>query len=243
MKVLSRCAPLFLVLAIMMSSGCDLKTITPQLAATQNANHLVINEVFTLPESSMNPYSWLELFNPTQNRIGGLNRWTLTYTYHWKSALRDTMFRVTANLESAFPMYTIPDTLEPGQFLVLIGDSIHFYNHTNLGPGKGTATTFIPFATRADSNFGFRGALLFFLQESDELVLRDTSGVAVDVVRYGNYVPPAPDLYPGNQSAGNIPEWSSLSRYAGAYATGNSANDFYIESKPIPMWYSELHHP
>ncbi len=242
MKFLLRCVPLLLVSALLLSSGCDLKTIAPEVATTQPANHLVINEVFTLPETSMNPYSWLELFNPTQNRIEGLNHWTLTYTYHLKALQFDTTFRVTVRLRSAFFNYTIPDTLEPGQFLVLIGDSIHFYNHTNLGPGKGTATTFIPPFSRGDTVF-FGEGIPFFLQEKDELVLRDTSGIAVDVVRYGNYVPPAPDLYPGNQSAGIIPEWSSLARYAGAYASGNTANDFYIEANPIPMWYSELHHP
>ncbi len=240
MKSLLRCAPLAFVLAGWFFPACNLETVSPAPSISNPANHLIINEVFTLPESNTHPYSWIEFYNPTGDRIGGLNHWSLTFTYHLAlSGVIDTTLRVTANLESFFG--NIPDTLEAGQFLVLYGDSIRFYNHTNLGPGKGTVTLYVPFV---GSSGGQRiGIVVFLLQEKDELVLRDTSGNAVDVVRYGNYIPPTPDAFPGNLSAGVIPEWSSLSRYAGAYSSGNTANDFYMESKPIPMWYSELNHP
>jgi hypothetical protein len=240
MKSLLRCVPLLLLLAGLILSSCELNTIPPDQAVTRPADHLVINEVFTLPSTAVNPYSWVELYNPTGERIVGLNRWRLDYPVHFASSGIDTSFMVSGRLVSI--VSEIPDTLEPGQFLVLIGDSIHFYVHTMLGPGKGTATTYIPpFGPPTQGNF--RAGFPFLLSESGELVLRDTSGNTVDVVRYGNYVPPSPDPYPGNQSAGMIPEWSSLSRYAGAYSTGNTANDFYMESKPIPMWYSQLNHP
>jgi hypothetical protein len=243
MKSLPRFAPLALLLTGFVFVSCDLATVSQPPSDSRPANHLVINEVFTLPESSPNLYSWIELYNPTNERIAGLRRWSLSYSLHLASYDIDTSVRVQARLGSGF-FSSVPDTLEPGHFLVLFGDSISFYNHTNLGPGKGTVTGFYPFVmVNVPGRFSFAGNLGFYLPAKDELVLRDTSGNAVDVVRYGNYVPPSSDPFPGNHSAGAIPAWSSLSRYAGAFATGNSAYDFYVESRPIPMWYSALHHP
>lgn len=242
MKSLLRHAPLALLLTGFLLSSCDLATVPKASPDSRPADHVVINEIFTIPASAPNPYSWIELYNPTSERIAGLRNWSLSWSLHLASSFIDTSIRLRARLGSGFT--GIPDTLEPGQFLVLFGDSITFYNHTNLGPGKGTVTGFFPFVVINDTvRFSFAGNLGFFLPEKDEIVLRDTSGNTVDVVRYGNYVPASPDPYPGNRSAGVIPTWSSLSRYAGAYATGNSAYDFYMESRPIPMWYSELHHP
>ena len=240
MKSLLRCAPLIMVIVGLIFPSCDLETIAPAKADVHAANRLVINEVFTLPATTLNPYSWVELYNPTGDRIVGLNHWKLEYAYRVVGSGLDTTLKISGRLVSIAG--SIPDTLEPGQFLVLIGDSIHFYVHTLLGPGKGTATWYIP-PFNVPGQGGFQFGMPFMLSESGELVLKDTSGNAIDVVRYGNYVPPSPDPYPGNQSAGVIPEWSSLSRYAGGYSTGNTANDFYMESKPIPMWYSQLNHP
>ena len=241
MKSLVRYAPPVLMWAGLMFSSCDLTTLPPSPADLRPANHLVINEVFTLsPDASPNPYTWIEFYNPTSDRIGGLNQWSLTFSHRVVfPPFIDTTLRVTANLDSFFD--NIPDTLEAGQFLVLFGDSISFYSHTNLGPGKGRVTIFVPFVVSADSTF--YGDVQFQLQDRDELILKDPSGNVVDVVRYGGFVPPSPDPFAGNEAAGPIPQWSSLSRYAGAYSTGSTANDFYIESKPIPMWYSQLNHP
>jgi hypothetical protein len=90
----------------------------------------------------------------------------------------------------------------------------------------------------------------FYFLPTDELVLRDSAGTIVDVVRYGNYAPPSPDPYPGNQSIGLMPPFESIYRYAAGYKTnipwGNTANDFAISSRdirPIPQWYSQPHHP
>jgi hypothetical protein len=224
MNSLLQSSPLLLVLTALLLPSCDLVTVPRAPADSRVAGHVVINEVFVLPWSSPNPYSWFELYNASTERVGGLDRWSLSVTYQFSISGRDTAF------ESKFMMSDVvgalPDTLEPGQFLLLYSDSISFYSHTNLGPGKGRASrTFV------------------MLPERGQLELRDTSNAPVDVVRYGHFVPPSPDRHPGNQSAGVIPQWSSLCRYAGAYATGNTANDFYIESKPIPMWYSQLNHP
>jgi len=220
--------------------GCELATVPNQLSEPKPANHLIINEVFTLPADKFYSYSWVELYNPTNQRIGGLHKWTLTYTlFRGKTGTgTDTTIRVSARLFS----WTggIPDTLEPGAFLVLVGDSLRLLDHTGLGPGRGTLASFMAILQVGP---GFVGGYSFYLSETDELVLKDTSGNAVDVVRYGNYVPPSPDPYPGNLSAGMIPEWYSLCRYADAYSTGNTANDFYMEPKPVPMWFSARRHP
>jgi hypothetical protein len=226
-----------LLLAIAgMLAGCDLVTEENPASASRPANHIVINEVFTLP-STTDQYSWIELYNPTGERVGGLQRWSLTFTYHFSGRGIDTTIPVTAHLGG--PFLAVPDTLEPGRFLVLFSDSIRFYNHTNLGPGKGTATAFFAWGG-GGQNFG---GFAFALSETDEIVLSDTSGTPVDIVRYGNYVPPVPDPYPANRSAGMIPVWSSLCRYAGAYSTGNTSDDFYMDPKPVPRWTSQLSHP
>ncbi|MDH4069583.1 MAG: hypothetical protein OEV30_04105, partial [Ignavibacteria bacterium] len=86
----------------------------------------------------------------------------------------------------------------------------------------------------------------FFFDTTEELVLKDPQGNVVDVVRYGNYVYPGPgaDPYPNNISLGMLPEFQSVQRWAGAYFTANSANDFYVSSSsvvPTPQWYSLLH--
>ncbi len=62
--------------------------------------------------------------------------------------------------------------------------------------------------------------------------------VVLDVVRYGNFSTTGISLKPNNKSAGFIPEFYSLARYAGGYFTDNTRNDFYFESQPVPGWYS-----
>lgn len=232
MKSLLRCV----LLPLLFLSSCDLQSIPNPIAEGRPADHLIINEVFTLPPSSPAPYSWIELFNPTDMPIYGLSKYTMTFTSH----LGPVEGRVTFRLVFTEPATgALVDTLPAGDFLLMYTDSIRFYNHTNLGPGKGYAIQ-EPIFLQLRFQYGAYVALA----ETDELVLSDTSGNPIDVVRFGNYLSPvAPDPYPGNQSAGTIPEWSSLSRYAGGYSSGNTANDFYMEAKPIPGWYSELNHP
>ncbi len=57
----------------------------------------------------------------------------------------------------------------------------------------------------------------------------------VDVVRFGNYPTLIGD---GNESAGLIPEFNSLARFAGGYHTGNTKNDFYFEPQPLPLYHN-----
>jgi hypothetical protein len=81
---------------------------------------------------------------------------------------------------------------------------------------------------------------------TEQLLLKDPSGNVVDVVRYGNYVYGGPDTndpYPNNTSMGFLPEFQSIQRYAGAYDTDNTANDFYestFEIVPTPNWFNSV---
>lgn len=217
--------------------GCNLVTVPNQQTGTGNtANHVVINEVFTLPDSQYDAYSWVELYNPTGQHIIGLHKWSLEYTAQVKGiSVEDTTITVRAFLNGG----GVPDMLGPGYFLVLAGDSVALLEHTSLGPGTGYMSQFqaphvIPGGGVSDT---------FLLPETGQIALIDTSGNYIDVVRYGDYISPAPDPFPGNKSAGLIPEWYSLSRYAYAYSTDNTANDFYMAQTPTPLWYSEEAHP
>jgi hypothetical protein len=98
---------------------------------------------------------------------------------------------------------------------------------------------------------------LFGFQNSDQIILKDSSGRAVDVMRYGNYTftGPGTDPYPMNSSIGAIVPYQSFARFAGAYTSGgggdasqgNTAQDFYItgvgvpNTVPIPHWLSQAH--
>jgi hypothetical protein len=46
--------------------GCELSTELPKTKNTPKANHLIINEVFAIPPTKQNTYSWIEIYNPTQ---------------------------------------------------------------------------------------------------------------------------------------------------------------------------------
>jgi hypothetical protein len=86
----------------------------------------------------------------------------------------------------------------------------------------------------------------FFFEPSSQLILKDPSGTAVDVVRFGDYVYSGsePDQWPENVSFGAIPEFQSIQRYAGGYSTGNTASDFYASSPdlvPTPHFYNLVH--
>ena len=91
----------------------------------------------------------------------------------------------------------------------------------------------------------------FLIQPEDQLVLKDPTGKVVDVVRIGNYTPydPHPFTDPNgllgsqNRAIPAPPEFKSVSRFAEAYFTGNTANDFFITDNirpPIPGAYSQL---
>ncbi|MGA9115992.1 MAG: hypothetical protein WB626_04390 [Bacteroidota bacterium] len=90
----------------------------------------------------------------------------------------------------------------------------------------------------------------FIIPTSGQILLKDPAGEVKDVVRYGNYVwntANGADPYPECRSAGIVPDFEALCRYARGYWTGprgNSAQDFFVTSptvRPIPHWYSQLY--
>ncbi len=211
--------------ALAVLQGCQMVTTPNPPAASHTADHVVINEVFTLPSDYFGRYSWVELYNPTTQAVPV--SWLLVYQGIVKRAGSDTTILDTSRLNASTQSRT---ALRPGGFLVVSGDSARLFDHTDLGPGAGLYVESRP-----------NPPLL--LTEVNQVALLDSAGNLIDLVRFGNFVPPSPDPYPENHSAGMIPMWYSLARYAGAYATGNTAGDFYMEPKPVPGWYNQELHP
>ncbi len=161
------------------------------------------------------------------------------------------------------PLATSRTEVKAGQLFTLVSDRNLLEVFTDLGPGPGPArfqqiiegpvdTSKVPIDSTY-SNIGIPDTIrftnyVFILSPTAQLVLKDPGGNVVDVVRYGNYTWPGPgaDPYPGNQSIGFLPQYYSIARYAGAYWTGNTANDFYFTNsrlRPIPHYYSQAFKP
>ena len=274
---------LFVILsAAMVLTGCDIETEPMQQLSYGPANHLVINEVYTLPVSNPNAHSWIEILNPTNTRVN-IRFWSLNFTTHAQvttqltyykrvgvSILPDTSFFIfSGDTVGRFDFYftitsteTSPLRLGPNEFYTLISDKRRMEVYNNLGLGDGPSPTSSPtlvanprivIIPRDTTNpqLDIPDTLTFYsgdflLRQTDQIILKDSTGRAVDVVRYGGYTYSGPgnDPYPSNQSIGGVPDYESIARYAGAYATGNSANDFYITHaglRPIPHWFSQLY--
>jgi hypothetical protein len=295
--------------------GCEVETVEQPPISYPPANHVVINEVYTLPATHPNAHSWVEIFNPTSQTVN-FRKWSLTYTTQryrqlglifyervidtnrvppWQIVVRD--FRFTTEPDAAPAVYDVPlvrtvDSLElnfyliprgspdtlltlkfpdstlavnvgPNQFMTLVSDLSRMRVYSNLGPGDGpepVSTPLLPMQNPLykvaiferdsanprqsipDTLYGY--LYDFFLNQTDQVVLKDQDRRAIDVVRYGGYVHTGgADPYPGNRSIGAVPQFESIARYAGAYSTGNTANDFYITRaglRPIPHWLSQL---
>jgi len=258
--------------------GCQLKTLTPDLPDLNPADHLVINEVFTLPLTHPTPYSWIEFYNPTADTID-LTGWTVSYsTYRLNTAITvsidslGNLLNIFINTTvDSFGVFDVPfaegvfdipgqdeDTvkLAPGGLFTIVSDEDRLLDHIEWGPGderfrrerpviQGALETF----TVIDSSDTLVTILAtsksypWFLPVSEQIVLKDPTGAVVDVVRYGDYhyAGPGADPYPSNVSIPMIPEFQSIQRWAGAYSTANSADDFYFSSSSVvstPQWYS-----
>lgn len=264
--------------------GCDVQTEPGPSLPYAPANHLVINEVYTLPSSNPNAHSWIEIYNPTRTAVN-IRFWSLSFTtnafggtqlvYYRRSGssiVVDTViFRTAQDTVGRFDfLFTIQDEgqisrplmLGPGEFYTLVGNIERLRVYNSLGPGDGpepkstpslignlrsviiARDTVNPQLTVPDTLSFFFGE--FFLSQREQIILKDSVGRVVDVVRYGNYTYPGPgnDPYPSNQSVGVVPDFESIARYAGAYATDNSASDFYVTRtgvRPIPHWLSQLY--
>jgi Lamin Tail Domain len=151
--------------------------------------------------------------------------------------------------------------LHPNELLTIMTNRNRLEVFMDVADGPGPApheTEFIqeaPETTKVAVNPNFSNLFVpdtirstgyaFYIHETEQLVLKDSSGTVMDVVRMGNYAYPGPgaDPYAGNQSVGMVPEYESICRYAGGYMTGNTVNDFYITGpglRPIPQYYSQL---
>jgi hypothetical protein len=150
--------------------------------------------------------------------------------------------------------------LPPGGLFTLVNDEDRLLDHIEWGPGderfrrerqiiQGPLVSFTV-VDSTDTLITFLAQTIsysFYLQSTEQIILKDPSGNVVDVVRYGDYTysgPSTNDPYPNNVSLGVMPRFQSFQRYANAYHTGNSAADFYVSSSqvvPTPQWYSQLH--
>ncbi len=160
-------------------------------------------------------------------------------------------------------LFDIPDVAEdtvrlpPNGLFTIVNNENRLLDHTLYGPGdqrfiwerpffQGPIFAFDTVAILGDTLtiVAVRSrSYSFFLQTTEQLVLKNPAGQVVDVVRYGNYVYQGADPYPGNQSLGAIPNFESLARFAGGYFTGNTANDFFVtlpNVRPIPHWYTQV---
>lgn len=255
----------FLLVFVGFFSGCELVTEDPAFPVLRPAGTVVINEVFTLPETHQRTFSWVEFYNPTHQTIN-TRGWTFTFT---TTGLLTTFAIDTSGIPNptSFRQYPLPlgsyeipfpeFALKPGEFITATNNEDRLLTYTDYGPGEGLKiaggtgfvylqdTVVTPSPTTPDTVYIYQA--FFQLRTTDQLAVKDSTGAVVDVVRYGNYAHPGPgpDPYPNNRSIGAMPEFQSIARYGGAYFTGNTADDFYITSvgepltRPIPHWLSQ----
>jgi hypothetical protein len=247
--------PVLLVCCVI--GGCELVTESTPQPQFRPANHVVINEVFTLPLTNQFTHSWVEFYNPTQSPVR-VTFWTMSFATRQTLFVQDTAgtfrdFRVT---DGQFDVPLSPRhsslVIPANGFLTIVNNEDRLLSFTEYGNGDGpivvggTTIQLPPDTVRLDSirNVSY----VFQFQMSDQFVLKDSSGTIVDVFRYGNYTYTGPVtdplLGPSNVTKGVLPQWQSYARYAGAYFTGNSSTDFYItgtevaQTRPIPHYFS-----
>ena len=263
----SRLVFLFMVLlAVRVFTGCEIVTQEPPTPIVKPANNVVINELFILPAPNQNPFRWIEFYNPTNTSVN-LGKWTLGYRTRRTVVAVDTNGITTGFSGDVTPVYhdvplrflrKIP--LGANGFITIASNVDLMENYWTPvalpDPVDQGETVVMPTDTISVDSMVTTIYEFNFL-ESDQIVLKDSTGQTVDVVRYGNYIFPGPgsDPYPQNQSLGPIVPYQSYSRFAGAYtsgpggnaALGNSAADFYVtgvqvlQTIPIPQWLSQAY--
>jgi hypothetical protein len=262
--------------------GCEIVTEDPPGRILKPANNIVINEVFILPPPNSYAYHWIEFYNPTPNRIRIANwtlgfktrrffaatdttgllvkafqadtvakYYDVPFQFRSNETYGNTVYRSTSNM--SIPAYN---------FMTIVSDEDRMKNYTQWGSEGGirinqgfqigveVSRFFQADSTRIDSLV--YTYYQYVLENSDQLVLKDSAGTTIDVVRYGNYTyaGPGTDPYPDNHSLGPIVPYQSFARFGGAYKTGaysNSAEDFYVtgvqiaNTIPIPHWLSQAY--
>ena len=266
-------------------TGCEFETPPSDQRPVSRAKTVVINEVFTLPADYPTTYTWVEFLNPTSDTVDlsgwTLSFYTeriLVFDVETRDSLGNLLFRIeygeaSTNYFGVFDAPLVgqrekPVRLPPNGLLTIVNNEDRMLDHINWGPGDErfeqekrnllgpviSADT-IPFSADTFRVAISREAFRFSVRPKDQLVLRDSTGKIVDVVRMGDSVytnvfhdsvNTSPRLSSSNHSIGTVPIFESVTRYAGGYFSGNTANDFYITSPtrpPIPQWYSQYPHP
>ncbi|MBM2847001.1 MAG: hypothetical protein HW407_2313, partial [Bacteroidetes bacterium] len=213
MKHLTSVAVLLLV-AISLPS-CELQTNTPDPPPPSATNHIVINEIFSLPLTNQNTFRWIEFSNPTGQTVD-MNGWSLGFTTRKTSIITDTAgnFR-NFEIDSVDKYYNVPirDPIRPGgslnvrpnEFLIIVNNEDRLENYTVYGPGEGPKLVpgdfiFVLDTVTVDS-IRFE-QYEFVFRPQDQLILRDTLGNVVDIFRYGGWPVPTPDTLAGGRSIG-----------------------------------------
>ncbi len=262
--------------------GCEFETVTPPPPNIQRARNIVINEVFTLPRDNPVRYNWIEFYNPTGDTIN-LKNWTITMATSRGTISRIVAEDTLGNrfefgrgvFYDTLGVFDVPFSegffsssarLPPGGLFTIVDNEGRLLDHTNWGPGDQRFRRERPVIegpllrvdTLSHSDtltiLNIRSiAYRFYVDPKQQLVLKDSAGGVIDVVRMGDSVYTnvindsvytSPLLSASNRSIGAVPEFESAVRYAGGYFTGNTANDFYVTRgtlRPIPQWYSQLH--
>jgi len=117
--------------------GCEFEHSSTVPLPIPTSSTLVINEVFTLPLSNQNTFSWIEILNPTRDTIRLFYDWTLTF------ASNDT------DLTNA-PKWTI--TLATNRYRIL--DTV-FITLDSTGQEISRRTSNVSVQQRIIQNFGY----------------------------------------------------------------------------------------
>jgi hypothetical protein len=286
------------VLSVLTFLGCELVTESPPPPNLHRADHLVINEVFTLPSTHPSQYTWIEFYNPTSDTVD-LTSWTITFNTERRNefirvALDSTLTQFKGFFTQQISAPTLgrwevpiasqgisdegelvlPPPLFPNELYTVVNNRARLLDHTMWGTASGFKTRSTPYLQEFPSltvvfydstinrdsivlEVSFK-EYLFLVEPTEQLVLthieidpvtQDTlKKEVVDVVRFGNYVypGPGPDPFPNNHTIEFIPEFESIARYAGAYFTGNTVNDFFIthaSERPVPQAYTQSSKP
>lgn len=242
--------------------SCELETEPQSTTHIAPANHIVINEFFSLTGSNAGSYCWIEFLNPTLQPIA-MRGYSLGFTTIRSILVQDTSGNfIGASSDEGYYEIKLQRNdsviVPPNGFLTVVSNEARLETFMDYGPANGPkievgdVLSLPPDTAGVDSivsvSFQFR------FNPSDQVVLKDTAGNIVDVVRYGNYQYTGPETDPllsqSNRSIGVIPNYQSIARFAGGYFTGNTANDFYItaqapyiQTRPIPHYYSQAVHP
>ncbi|MDH3252887.1 MAG: lamin tail domain-containing protein, partial [Ignavibacteria bacterium] len=141
--------------------SCELATEPPPQTVFRTPNHPVINEVFTLPITNQNVFSWIEILNPTRDSVD-LKDWTLTYnaplgnffSLLFKDTIRNTAGQLeviyvgeftTVVIDSVGAIADVPFAgpsgviLRPNELFTLLNNRDRLEVFSDVGPGPGPA--------------------------------------------------------------------------------------------------------